>query len=103
MSVVISESGVKMRVLAPYHPSFPARAKELGGRWSARARTWEFDVRDSDAVRAMLLSVYGTDGVEIAGGELVSMLLRLSRAELDVQEVGGWGARCSHGEDGMRQ
>ena len=58
--VKVTVSGSKVSVVSPYSPEFPPRAKELGGKW--RAPAWEFDARDEERVRALLMEVYGTDG-----------------------------------------
>lgn len=49
-------------VRSPYHPDFPPRARDLGGKWNPRAEWWWFDARDEAAVRRLLVEIYGTDG-----------------------------------------
>ncbi len=56
-----TENG-RLVVEAPYHPALPAAAKDRGGKFDSASKTWSFDVRDEEAVRKMLLRIYGTDG-----------------------------------------
>lgn len=55
------ESG-KISVRSPFDPSFPEKAKNLGGRWNPGSRVWVFDGRDEDDVRSLLVDKFGTDG-----------------------------------------
>lgn len=52
----------RLWVFSPYHPDFPARARELGGRWAASDKQWSFDPRDEERVKKVLREVYGEDG-----------------------------------------
>lgn len=58
MKVVI-ENG-KMKVESPYNKEFVARAKQLGGKWSAPY--WVFSEDNEDFVRTALMAIYGEDG-----------------------------------------
>lgn len=64
----------RVSVQAEFHPDFPARAKQLGGRWNAPAKVWTFDERDAERVRSLCRDLYGTDG----GGDvdLVTVTVR---------------------------
>ncbi len=75
MNVQILDSGVgKIIVKAPYHPDFAPKAKKLGGRWDpAPMKTWTFDARDEGKVRALCVSIYGTDGSLVPRGEILTI------------------------------
>lgn len=47
---------------APYDPTFPKRARELGGDWKPDNKTWVFAARDEQRVRDLCREIYGTDG-----------------------------------------
>ncbi len=61
LSMIEEEDG-RIAVSSPYHPSFPARARSLGGIWNAARRVWVFDAADHDRVRLLCREIYGTDG-----------------------------------------
>ena len=67
MPVSIVEQDGRIAVCTPYHPSFPARARGLGGIWDSAQRVWIFDAADHDRVRSLCREVYGTDGPENGG------------------------------------
>lgn len=60
--IKMSDESKRFKVEAPYHPDFPARAKNLGGKFNGENKAWYFDPRDEERVRAMLREIYGTDG-----------------------------------------
>ncbi len=60
MTINITTENGKTKVVTPYNPSFPTRAKKLGGRWQGGA--WVFDARDEERVRDLCRDIYGTDG-----------------------------------------
>lgn len=62
MAVTITTDGAAVTLDAPYSPDLPKRARELGGKFDYGTKTWVFDNRDEDAVRALAREVYGTDG-----------------------------------------
>lgn len=64
----ISVRIVNNRVIAqtPYHPSLPAKARALGGKWDPARKVWTFDARDEERVREMVRAIYGTDGSQPA-------------------------------------
>lgn len=55
----------RVALSSPYHPSLPAKAKALGGKWYADPGIWAFDARDEERVRDLAREVYGTDGEEV--------------------------------------
>src|SRR5689334_11041243 len=64
VSIKLSEKNQNALCLyAPYHPSLPAKARDLGGKWSGQY--WWFDKRDEQRVREMTKEIYGTDGEEV--------------------------------------
>ena len=63
MNVKIEVKENSVSVSAPYVPQFPARAKAIGGKWSAGSKVWKFDSRDEGRVRELCREIYGTDGL----------------------------------------
>src|SRR5215212_9422329 len=59
MAFSIFERDEKIAVSSPYHPSFPPRARQLGGTWDAGRLIWLFDPRDEERVRGLCEEVYG--------------------------------------------
>lgn len=57
----ITTTTESIAVQAPYHATFVARARDLGGKW--RAPSWVFDVRDENRIRELCRECYGTDGL----------------------------------------
>ena len=53
----IERTEKQIQVTSPYHPSLPAKAKKLGGKWDGSC--WVFDIRDEDRVKDLYLKVYG--------------------------------------------
>lgn len=60
--VKITNSNNKLHITSEYSSDFVEGARKLGGRWNATQKTWDFDPRDEERVRALLIDVYGTDG-----------------------------------------
>lgn len=52
----------KITVRTPYNPTFPARARNMGGKWSGTSTAWVFDARDEQRVRDLCIDIFGTDG-----------------------------------------
>jgi hypothetical protein len=67
--------GPRLSVICPYHPNFPPAARALGGKWDPDRKTWWFDPRDEEDVRATLRKIYGHDGDQEV--ELVDVEFRL--------------------------
>jgi hypothetical protein len=80
-----AEKTPKLQVLTPYHPDFPAGARNLGGTWHASSKSWLFDPRDDERVRDLCKKIYGTDGTA-ATGDLVT--LKITATEYQ-EEFGG--------------
>ena len=59
MGFSIFERDGKIAVSSPYHPSFPPRARQLGGTWDAGRLIWLFDPRDKERVQGLCEEVYG--------------------------------------------
>lgn len=64
MFVSIKTINNTIQVKTQYNPSFKAQAKLIGGRFNSDEKCWEFDVRNEDLVKEMLLSIFGTDGYD---------------------------------------
>lgn len=60
MTVTITAANGKIAVASPFNDQFPARARNLGGKWTEGA--WRFDQRVEADVRALCVELYGTDG-----------------------------------------
>ena len=83
--------GSRLMVESPYHPSFPAAARRLGGTWDDRSRMWSFDVRDESRVRELTQRIYGEGGEN--SGRLYTVRLR-SQGSWCVRHGGlYWGVR----------
>lgn len=59
--VKITNTGTWVVCSTPYHPLFPAAARNLGGKFHLD-KTWRFDPRDEQRVRDLCLDIWGTDG-----------------------------------------
>jgi DNA repair protein RadC len=64
MPVSIVEQDGHVAVTTRYHPSFPARARSLGGMWNAARRVWIFDEADLDRVRLLCREIFGSEMLE---------------------------------------
>jgi len=76
--VNITTEGTATTVETPYHPDFPAKARQLGGKWDGSRKVWTFDSRDEERVRAVCREVYGTDGTP---EEVVTLRYKLGRGD----------------------
>jgi hypothetical protein len=92
--IEVAENGTLI-VKAPYHPDFPARARNLGGNWHAPPQTWHFDGRDLERVRALCLEIYGTDGTPETSATLTLRVTCRSR-KLKTTEILDIGDGCKH-------
>lgn len=52
----------KIILTTDYNPEVVTEARKLNGAWDAYSKTWNFDIRDLDRVKAFLLKIFGTDG-----------------------------------------
>jgi hypothetical protein len=66
MDITISRNDGKITVRTPYNPTFPARARNMGGKWSGTSTAWVFDARDEQRVRKLCVDIFGTDGTPVA-------------------------------------
>lgn len=57
---IITVTGARLSVTAPYNSDFVAEAERLGGKWEPPA--WRFDARDEQRIRNICRDVYGSDG-----------------------------------------
>lgn len=62
MTVKIEKIENQIAVYSPYHPDFPAQARNLGGKWDRQQEAWLFSAPEESDVRALLIAIYGTDG-----------------------------------------
>ncbi len=61
--VTVTSDGTTVILACPYDPALPPRAREMGGRFARDgSKTWVFDARDEERVRALARELYGTDG-----------------------------------------
>jgi hypothetical protein len=58
---IVDEDG-RLAVSSPYHPSFPLRARDIGGEWDAARHVWFFDTKDRDRVIELCREIYGAVG-----------------------------------------
>jgi len=86
MTVRIERKGTSLAVTCPYNPGFGRKAKEIAGQWDSNGKTWNFDVRNEELVRNLLIDVYGTD--DSATAELVSVKLVITLPDEEECQVG---------------
>lgn len=91
--VKIEKTEKQMIVSSPYHPDLPAKAKKLGGKWSATAKAWTFDIRDEDRVKDLYRNIYGTDG-DTPTGDLVTLRVNFFEGASDLHGGIFIGGRC---------
>lgn len=80
MDVAVTSEGNETTLVSPYHPDFPAGAREIGGGWDRERRIWRFDRRDEDRVRDLARVYFGVDGTEPAD-DLVTVRVSLEGRE----------------------
>lgn len=68
----------RVAVKSPYYPSFTDEARKLNGKWNVNQ--WEFDPRDEQRVRDVLVKCYGTDGTPGQLVETVTVTVEITRA-----------------------
>ena len=96
MPLLIVEKGDgRIAVSSPYHPSFPIKARTLGGIWDAAQRLWIFDAGDRDRVKSLCREIYGTDGG--TDGQEVGNPLSCSPGPPEEGRVGASGAKKGFG------
>ena len=77
MTVTITSAAGKVAVASPFNDRFPARARNLGGKWEGGK--WQFDQRVEADVRALCIELYGTDGA--APADVVDVRVFIADAE----------------------
>lgn len=60
--------GAKLQIYTPYHPDFPSRIKDIGGKWDVEC--WEVDIRDKERVISILKEIYGYKSKKLVTVEL---------------------------------
>lgn len=73
--ITIKSDAGRTTCSSPYHPDFPKRARNLGGKWSGSA--WVFDSRDEERVRQLCRDIYGTDGSAVEPADLVTVRITI--------------------------
>lgn len=91
--VKIEKTEKQMIASSPYHPDLPAKAKKLGGKWSAASKAWIFDIRDEDRVKDLYRNIYGTDG-DTPTGDLVTLRVNFFEGASDLHGGVFVGGRC---------
>jgi hypothetical protein len=82
LAPVPMRSGVtKAKLVAPYHPDLPARAKALGGTWDPAKQAWYFDQRDTRRVADLALDLFGIDPLG-PPAELVTVRVDLDQLQM---------------------
>lgn len=72
-NITVTKQDDTLLVTSPFHPDFSPLARNLGGRWLAAAKTWQFDARDEQRVRELLKDLFGSDGTPVAPEDLVTV------------------------------
>jgi hypothetical protein len=80
-TVNLTITGSTLSVASPFHPEFPAAARNLGGKWHAASKTWRFDARDETRVRALCLETFGTDGSPVGAADLVTVRVTIASGD----------------------
>jgi len=101
---ITSPSSTVLAVESPYSAAFVGAAKALGGRWHAPSRSWQFDARDEDDVRALCLEHYGTDGrADVARVDVRIAVHREQKSDRGPFSIGNHAlARASGRDSGAR-
>ena len=61
-AVTVRADAGKLYVSSPYHAEYISVIRCLGGRWDPAGRTWAVPARQAQALRELLIRVYGADG-----------------------------------------
>lgn len=51
-----------IQVKTQYNQNFIDEAKQIGGKYDGDTKCWQFDVRNKNLVKNILLSIFGVDG-----------------------------------------
>ena len=65
-----------IQVKTQYNPAFVDKAKQIGGKFNGNTKCWEFDVRNKNLVKNILLSIFGTDG---RNNNFVDVLVKVNK------------------------
>ena len=76
MFVSIKNLKNTIQVNTQYNPNFIYEAKQIGGRFNGDTKCWEFDIRNQDLVKKILLSIFGTDG---RNNNLVDVVIKVNK------------------------
>ena len=57
--VTITDRNNTTLLVSPYNRDMIGEARQIGGRWNAALRAWEFDIRDHDKVEQLAARFYG--------------------------------------------
>lgn len=57
--VTVTDRDNSTILVSPYNRDMIPEAKQLGGKWNAALRAWEFDIRDHDKVEQLAARFYG--------------------------------------------
>ena len=71
--VIVLATPDHLQLRAPYHPSLPFRAGQIGGKWRGAEIGWVFARDQEAAVRLMCLDIWGLDGREESLREMVAL------------------------------
>lgn len=88
-NVKMKSGAEKLELKAPFYPTFPKAARELGGTWSESGQAWYFDPRDESRVRDLCRETYGTDGLEEP--DLVDVRVALDEYHDDYRSIWRYG------------
>lgn len=57
----IAVTAGRFQVAVPYHPDWPGKARELGGRWRHRTAFWSFPYNSRRVILQWLVRVFGVN------------------------------------------
>lgn len=60
--VNIIRTDTDIRLVSPYHPDCPKKARAIGGKWDHATRSWRFDQRDHKRVEQLATDLWGWSG-----------------------------------------
>ncbi len=79
INVVVEISADRLVVACPYNEDFVTRAKNLGGKWNAGKKVWEFDPRFDSQVRDLLWDIYSLDGRPTPDADFCTLKLTIKK------------------------
>ena len=60
-AVSIRMVGDRLYAATPFHDSFIAKARTIGGRWDGSERCWHFPLDQAKALSTLCMECFGTD------------------------------------------